>query len=205
MNYYEYLSAVIGGPDPAARAVSDWTIETLTGVIEGRLPVRAVTHPLGFTCLPVERAGPRGVCVHLWSPRVPRAAPTTSAIHAHCWRLTSIALFGQLENRLLTLADAATGSTAGSVGDPDADAEGPAATWQGRPGAYRLLEVRSHGDLDELRPTPRLVRCLPGPLQVIAAGDVVRRERCDAARTAAAARVVLDRLSTPTARWRRTR
>ena len=104
--HYEYLSEVIGGPDPAARAVSERTIETLTGETAGRLPVRAVTHPLGFTCLPVERAGPHGVCVHLWSPRVPRAAATTSAIHAHCWRLTSIALFGQLENRLLTLADA---------------------------------------------------------------------------------------------------
>jgi hypothetical protein len=200
-------------------------IGALRPIADGRSPLRAVTHPLGFTCLPVERAGRDGVCVHLWSPRVAHVEPTTSPIHAHCWHLISYALFGQLENMLMRVAD-----IGGASEDPD---------------VYRMLEVRSHGDVDELRPTSRLVRCVPRQRQLISAGDVysmaagefhttevgpgaetatvalgrmapgvadcslgalgaaghrVRRHRCDAAQTAEAARIVLDRLLTPTAR-----
>lgn len=161
--HYEYLSTVIGQAGSAARAVAEWAADMLAAVLDGRLPVAAVSHPLGFSCLPVERAGRDGVCVHVWSPRLPRTLPTTSAIHAHCWQLTSVVLFGQLENRLLTVADVPRAG-----GGADA---APAGTGL-LPSAYRVLEVRSHGDVDELRPTPRLVRCLPGQRQVMTGGDV---------------------------------
>lgn len=231
--HYEYLSRVMSRPGPAAGAVAGRTIELLRSVLDGRHPVRAVSHPLGFTCLPVERAGLDGVCVHLWSPQVPRVPPTTSTIHSHCWHLTSVVLFGQLENRLLTVADVAEAGRSAPLGG----------TGQ-QTATYRLLQVRSHGDVDELRSTPRLVRCLQGQRQVMTAGDVysmpagafhvtdvppgtetatvvlgrvvpgisdwslgppdavghqVARVCCDAAQTAAAARIVLARLLVPSA------
>lgn len=227
---YRYLSLAVGETgagghrraDSAARtAVPGWVIGVLRPVADGRSPLRAVTHPLGFTCLPIERAGREGVCVHLWSPRVARAEPTTSPIHAHCWHLLSYALFGQLENMLMHVAD----------------------TDEGEQGLYRVLEVRSHGDVDDLSPTSRLVRCVPRQRQVISAGDVysmaagefhttqvrpgtetatvalgcmapgaadrslgppgstghrIRRHRCDAEQTAEAARIILDGLLTTT-------
>lgn len=228
---YRYLSLAVGETEPgghrragsvARTVVPGWVIGVLRPVAEGRSPLRAVTHPLGFTCLPIERAGREGVCVHLWSPRVAQAEPTTSPIHAHCWHLLSYALFGRLENMLMHVADGA----------------------EGEQGLYRMLEVRSHGDIDELSPTPRLVRCVPRQRQVISAGDVysmaagefhttrigpdtetatvalgrmtpgaadcslgsprgpghrVRRHRCDAEQTAEAARIILDRLLATTA------
>lgn len=273
---YRYLSLAVGETgagghrraDSAARtAVPGWVIGALRPVADGNSSLRAVTHPLGFTCLPIERAGREGVCVHLWSPRVERAEPTTSTIHAHCWHLTSYTLFGHLENMLMHVADADFGDAGGSggagpgfgfggpggSGGPGPGGPGPggvAGPGPGDlglagadPGLYRMLEVRSHGDVDELRPTPRLVRCVPRQRQAVSAGDVysmpagefhttevspatetatvalgrmtpgaadcslgalastghlVRRRRCDAAQTAAAARIVLDRLLAPT-------
>lgn len=228
---YRYLSLAVGetgsgghkrAGSAARTAVPGWVIGVLRPVADGRSPLRAVTHPLGFTCLPIERAGREGVCVHLWSPRIAQAEPTTSPIHAHCWNLLSYALFGSLENMLMYVADAD----------------------EGERGLYRVLEVRSHGDTDELSPTSRLVRCVPRQRQVISAGDVysmeagefhttqvspdtetatvalgrmtpgaadrslgspcstghrVRRHRCDAEQTAEAARIILDRLLTTTA------
>ncbi|MGH3169004.1 MAG: hypothetical protein ACRDN0_24375 [Trebonia sp.] len=230
---YEYLSLVVGEAgagghrraDANARArVSGWAVSALGAVADGSSPVRAVVHPLGFTCLPMERAGRDGVCVHLWSPRVEYLEPTTSPIHAHCWQLTSYALFGRVENRLMLVNDAAPGD--------------------GGPDIYRLLDVRSHGDTDEIRPTARLARCVPGQRQVVGSGEVyaiasgtfhtsvvrddeeaatvvlgrmvpgvsdrclglpgtsghsVRRRVCDAEQTATVARIVLDRLLAATA------
>lgn len=228
---YEYLSRLVGGAGPggharagpAARAaVPAWAISAMRGVADFSRPVLAVRHPLGFTCLPVERAGWVGVCVHLWSDQVDRAAPTTSQVHAHCWELTSYALFGRLENRIMAVADA-----------------GGSRDCRDEPGLHRVLEVRSEGGCDELVPTPRLVHCAPGRRQVIAAGDVysvpagafhvthvppgteaatvalgrlvpgtpdwslgppgslphhVRRQQCDPGQTAAVARIILGRL-----------
>lgn len=250
---YRYLSLAVGDTgagghrragSAARTAVPGWVIGALRPVVEGHSPLRAVTHPLGFTCLPIERAGREGVCVHLWSPRVERAEPTTSTIHAHCWHLTSYTLFGHLENMLMHVADVADGDF-GGVGGFGGPGPGPGdfGLVGVEPGLYRVLEVRSHGDIDELRPTPRLVRCAPRQRQAVSAGDVysmpagefhatevgpatetatvalgrmtpgaadcslgslastghrVRRRRCDAAQTAAAARIVLDRLLAPT-------
>lgn len=232
---YEYLSLAIGDAgaerhrraDSAERAaVTGWALGALRQVADGAGRVRAVAHPLGFTCLPMERSGRYGVCVHLWGPGSARRAPPVSAVHAHCWDLTSYALFGTLENRFMLVT--------GTSGTPDDDERG----------CHRLLEVRSEGDVDELVPTGRLVRCVPGQSQAIRAGDVyslpaghfhatllppgetaatvalgrmvpgaadfslgppgaagrrTRRTRCDEEQTAATARAVLDRLLTTAA------
>jgi hypothetical protein len=165
---YEFLAHALSGGDgsPAARAaagtsVRDWADGTLRAVADGSRPLRAVIHPLGFTCLPVERAGRDGVCVHVWSPGTFGAVPTTSAIHAHCWELTSYALVGELENTLMAVADAMPGQRA-----PAADrAPAPASV------VYQVLQVRSQGDIDELRPTQRLVHCRESRRELITAGD----------------------------------
>jgi hypothetical protein len=170
---YEFLTAAVGGVGPASHrhasaaardTVREWAIAVLLEVADEARPVRAVTHPLGFTCLPVERAGLDGVCVHLWSPLADRATPTTSAIHSHCWELTSYALFGQMENRTMAVADAAAREGAGAPAGRGAatDERGP----------YQVLGVRSEGEADEIVPTGRLVRCIPGQRQVITDGDV---------------------------------
>jgi hypothetical protein len=161
---YEFLSGALGGGGPAARAaagaaVRDWAAATLRAVADGSRPLRAVIHPLGFTCLPVERAGRDGVCVHVWSPRLPSAAPAASPIHAHCWELTSYALAGELENTLLTVADALPGQRA-----PAGQAPAPASA------VYQVMRVRSQGDVDELSPTRRLVHCQETHRERVAAG-----------------------------------
>lgn len=165
---YRYLSGIVGplpprGHEHAAAvtraAVTDWAISTLRGIADGSRPLHAVRHPLGFTCLPVERVGRDGVCVHLWSPRIDQATPTTSPVHAHCWELTSYALFGQLDNRVM------------DVGDAQEDIVSWASLADGR-GLYRVLDVRSRKEADDLVPTARFVHCWPGQHQVVRSGDV---------------------------------
>lgn len=115
----------------------DWD---LTGVV----PVR---HPLGFICFPVERDGPRGVCLHLWSPELPRARNTTSGIHCHSWDLTSHVLHGQVRNLIVEIEETAERPT------------------------HRVFEVRSGPDGDHLEPTDRTVRHHPGASELFHAGD----------------------------------
>jgi len=171
---YEFLAyALSGDGSPAARAaagttVRDWADGTLRAVADGSRPLRAVIHPLGFTCLPVERAGRDGVCVHVWSPSTFGAVPATSAIHAHCWELTSYALAGELENSLMAVADAMPGQRAPvAVPSPPAADRAPAPA----SAVYQVLQVRSQGDIDELRPTQRLVHCRESRRELITAGD----------------------------------
>lgn len=134
--------------------MSAWAISELRAVAEGRRRLQAIHHPLGFTCLPLVRlAGGDGVCVHLWSPAVRGMQPTTSMIHSHSWRLTSYVLYGQLRNVRVRVTDV--------TGDAD-DGER----------VFRVFRVRSHGDVDELRPTDRLVECEPELGQENKAGDV---------------------------------
>jgi hypothetical protein len=118
----------------AGGTVPRWTADALDAIVAGRLPARAVRHPLGFVCLPVERTGDRGVCVHVWSAHLPAARPSTSEMHAHSWDLTSYVLYGTVHNRILAVSEAAEGAT------------------------NRLFEVASAGDADEIRDTHRLVR-----------------------------------------------
>ncbi|NUS05534.1 MAG: hypothetical protein HOV97_23605, partial [Nonomuraea sp.] len=60
-----------------------WALE----VLAGDEPPAAVRHPLGFVCLPLERDGGEGVCLHLWSDSLQHAESTTSQIHCHSWDL----------------------------------------------------------------------------------------------------------------------
>ncbi|MCX4765337.1 hypothetical protein OG562_31045 [Streptomyces sp. NBC_01275] len=115
-------------------------------VVTGRRALHAVRHPLGFVCLPVLRDGPRGVCVHVFGPTDPIL--TDHQIHSHSWELISTVLYGRLGNRRMGV---------------DEDTEKP---------THRVFEVHSDPTgLDELRPTRRLVRCLPGAEQTSSRGQ----------------------------------
>lgn len=138
---FRYLSRAIAD-DSASDLIPRWTIDALCAAADGRGSLRAARHPLGFTCLPVVRDGHDGVCIHLWDPNLPRAELTTSAIHAHSWKLTSYVLYGELTNERLLIS-----KVTNNAGDQSTEQ------------VYRLLEVRSRGDIDELRPTSHLVRC----------------------------------------------
>ncbi|MFG2177650.1 hypothetical protein ACGFLS_02835 [Streptomyces abikoensis] len=145
-------------------------VTVLEEVASGRRALRAVRHPLGFLCLPVRREGDRGVCVHVFGDHVfgdappgPPARPAISPVHAHSWDLTSCVLYGEVGNLRVRVRD-----------EPD------------RP-THRLFEVRSTAAgpgpaggpcdapaVDEIRPTPRLVSCAPGPEETGVAGGIYR-------------------------------
>lgn len=183
---------------------------SLDAITNGASDLLAVRHPVGFLCFPIERNGTNGICVHHWNPRLERARPTTSEVHAHSWDLLSHVVFGELQNERLTILD----------GEP----------------AWRVFEVHSKDDWDELRPTSRLVQTTTEGCDVNRRGDTyglsagcfhktiadeattiavgmarpgmrdlslgrihrrshcVRRERCDRVATARAARLVMEQL-----------
>lgn len=132
MNYVDIYQAIDRG-DRLGR-LSAWLIRVLTEIGDGRSHVLAVRHPLGFICLPVERHGTDGVCVHFWDDRYATVTSTTSPIHAHSWELLSYVLFGEVQNVVIQVTDDQTDPTS------------------------RIFEVRSRGDVDELWATSRLVR-----------------------------------------------
>ncbi|MFC4150154.1 hypothetical protein ACFO0M_28195 [Micromonospora mangrovi] len=123
-----------------------WVLDVLDDIAEGRRPLAAVRHPLGFTCLPVERAGLDGVCVHAWPADPPPVAPTTSTMHSHSWDLLSHVLHGEVRNELVEVTDAPA--------DP----------------SWRVYEVRSRGDVDEMAATDRLVTAVTATVETHAAG-----------------------------------
>jgi hypothetical protein len=212
MDYDNFHREVLGGT--AGQAAPRWASGVLGEIARGGRNVAAMRHPLGFLCIPVDRTGDQGVCVHVWSDSLPSARPTTSTMHAHSWDLISYVLYGSVRNELIDVTDAPD--------DPD----------------YRVFEVRSGGDVDELRETPRLVRCEIGAAELNRQGDTytlpagvfhatavqgeaatvalgsgrpgtmdlslggidtrthrVGRQRCDRDETASAARVVTERLA----------
>jgi hypothetical protein len=150
MNYCDLYEAIRRDAGDAGYVVRGWAFDLLTQISEGRRRLHGVRHPLGFICLPVEREADRGVCVHLWCDRMINAQPTTSVIHSHSWDLLSYVLFGQISNQVVAAADA-----------PE------------RP-EYRVFEVRSHGDVDEIRATARLVRAEPAAVELANAGSSYR-------------------------------
>jgi hypothetical protein len=212
MNYHSIEQALRAGD--AARTVPDLCRRTLAEIVAGRRRLAGVRHPLGFVCLPVQRQGDYGVCVHVWAPQLARAQPTTSAIHSHSWDLLSFVLYGAVGNVRLGVVDDPAGAT------------------------HRLYEVYSGPGFDELRATQRLVRCFErgreearaGGTYRLAAGEFhesvligspeaatvvlgrggggvdlslgppatpthrIPRQQCGAQDTARAARIVLDRL-----------
>lgn len=145
MSYADLEREIDRGTRP--ELLRDWVLAVLGDVAEGRRPLRAVRHPLGFTCLPVERDGPDGVCVHAWPADPPPVRPTTSTMHSHSWDLLSHVLHGRVRNELIDVTDA------------------PA-----RP-AWRVYEVHSRGDVDEMAATDRLVSAVTATVETHAAGD----------------------------------
>jgi hypothetical protein len=125
-------------------AVVQHALRVLRAIADGESDIRAVRHPLGFLCLPIERHDVCGICVHLWSPRLTRTRPTTSGMHAHSWDLLSLLLAGELRNDLVTVVDE-------------------------RP-THRVFEVHSRGAIDEMRATPRLVSSLTDRTEAHRAG-----------------------------------
>jgi len=112
-------------------AVIQHALRVLRAIADGGGVIRAVRHPLGFLCLPIERHDTCGICVHMWSRDVAQARSTTSMVHAHSWDLISVVLAGELRNDLVAVLD-----------------EHP---------THRVFEVHSRGAIDEVRATPRLV------------------------------------------------
>lgn len=138
----------------AADSVPRFALTLLRDIARGRRELTAVRHPLGFLCMPAERRGAHGVCIHLWTPAI-QPALSTSNVHSHSWDLTSYVLYGTLENQRMRVVEAPGTAT------------------------HRIFEVRSHGDVDELHATSRLVSCQPqaarehgpGCVYVLAAGE----------------------------------
>ncbi len=135
MNYAAVAEVIRAGQ--AHRAVPELCRRTLTEIAGGRRELTGVRHPLGFLCLPVHRDGGYGVCVHVWSATAAYPPATTSAMHCHSWDLVSFVLYGRIGNTVLRVLDDDTGGT------------------------HRVFEVHSHGDVDEMRATTRLVRYQP--------------------------------------------
>jgi hypothetical protein len=212
----DYASIVRAGEIP--HEVRERALRAVRDVAAGVSSLRAVLHPLGFLCFPIERHEECGICVHIWSPRLPGVRSTTSEVHAHSWDLVSLVLSGELRNERVTVVDGES--------------------------TYRVFEVHSAAaDHDELRATSRLVgyriadhdvsrqggtyslgagcfhKTVASEATTIAVGmaqggrhdltlgpvdcgnHVVRRKRCDAVVSAAAARMVADQLSLLEFEW----
>ncbi|MGI5202660.1 hypothetical protein ACQEU6_13950 [Spirillospora sp. CA-108201] len=139
MRYEEIREEIHAGT--AARTLPAWAGRILGGVLDdaaaGLSSPPAVRHPLGFLCLPLERSGDFGVCLHIWTPEVRPAPSTTSLVHCHSWDLLSFVLYGTVRNVRMDVGEA-SGT-----------------------GTQQVFEVVSQGDLDELRATGRAVRCAP--------------------------------------------
>jgi hypothetical protein len=145
MHYAKIETAIRQGT--AADWVPRWALELLRDIASGRCELTAVRHPLGFLCIPAQRSGEHGICIHVWTPAL-QPALTTSQVHSHSWDLTSYVLYGTLRNQRIRVAEA-----------------GAAAT-------HRIFEVRSHDDRDELHTTARLVSCEPERTREYGAGSV---------------------------------
>lgn len=144
MNYETIKQAIQAGHAPST--VPALCLPVLAKIADRTAPVRAVRHPLGFLCLPVQRHGALGVCIHVWTSALPQATCTMSPVHSHSWDLASFVLYGSVGNRFMRVAD-----------DPQS-------------GSYRVFEVRSYGEVDEMRATRRLVRCVEQDHRVACAG-----------------------------------
>ncbi len=151
MRYQDLYDAITrgGGRD----RLPEWGRGILEAVDSGQSPITAVRHPLGFLCIPVERSGAHGVCLHIW-PAAPSAArTTTSQIHCHSWDLVSYVLHGSIHNEVVTVTD--------GTARPD----GPGGA------VHRLFHVLSRGETDEIIPTARTVRQAGRSLDVHRRGE----------------------------------
>ncbi|MEV4739040.1 hypothetical protein [Streptomyces sp. NPDC049555] len=164
VDYRRIAHAMAAGP-AAAGELYEAAALALTEIAAGRRSLRAVRHPLGFLCLPVEREADRGVCVHVFDDDARRAAPalTTSPVHAHSWDLASCVLYGEVGNvRALVREDAHDPTHRLYEVHSTAPAAVGAPAWNDTPA------------VDEIRPTTRLVRCTSDPQETSTAGEVYR-------------------------------
>lgn len=141
MKYHELL-AEMGGD-----GARDWALDALDEIAGDRASVTAVRHPLGFLCLPLERSGEYGICVHIWTAAGEPARTTTSQVHCHSWDLISHVLYGQVRNVHAMVTD--------TVADP----------------THQVFEVLSGPHGDRIEPTGRTVRYAVGHTEVFGAGD----------------------------------
>jgi len=175
MDHIDLESAIRGGT--AAEWVPRRALALLRDIASGRRELTAVRHPLGFLCLPVQRRGEHGVCVHIWMPEL-LPEVRTSQMHSHSWDLTSYVLHGTLHDQHIRVIDTPDSAT------------------------HRVFEVRSHGDVDELRATDRIVSCSTqaarahggGRVYLLPAGEFHATEVTDGELTAT---VVLGRTRPP--------
>ena len=128
----------------AISTIPAWAGSVLRAVADGTLRITAVRHPLGFLCLPMERSGELGVCLHLWSPQLTTSGSSTSQVHCHSWDLLSFVLYGQVSNVLGRIEDGTT---------------------------HRIFEVTTVGDQDMIRATDRIVGYRPERLDRYSAGE----------------------------------
>ena len=103
MHYAKIETAIRQGT--AADWVPRWALELLRDIASGRCELTAVRHPLGFLCIPAQRSGEHGICIHVWTPAL-QPALTTSQVHSHSWDLTSYVLYGTLLNQRIRVAGA---------------------------------------------------------------------------------------------------
>lgn len=123
-------------------------VSVLDQIVSREWELAAIRHPLGFLCLPLVREPGWGVCIHVWTGRLPARRPTTSGMHAHSWDLESFVLYGVLGNAVFDLT-------------PDCAS-----------GTYQLLDVVSGADCDEIQPTGRRVTCTEVSRDLISSGEV---------------------------------
>jgi hypothetical protein len=135
--------------DGASDDVRSRVAGVLDDVVEGRLAIRAVRHPLGFVCLPVYRQGADGICVHVWTDGWRTGELTTSTVHCHSWELLSQVLYGELSNQIIQVVDS-----------PDP--------------THRVFEVHSSAAGDTIRATGRVVRQQVTASSAYRAGDTYR-------------------------------
>lgn len=204
----------------ADRAVPRWAAAALHEVTTGRNPITAVRHPLGFLCLPLERAGEQGVCVHVWTDQLAQATPTTTTMHSHSWDLVSFVLYGTLCNEVLDVTDSRPESTC-QVFEVDSGPGGDELRRTGRLVGHRTATKQLHrrGQVYSLpagvfhrtstlgeAATVALGRGHPGTSDlVLGAADTathrVRRQACDREETVRVATLVVQRLSGITGPW----
>ncbi|MFG2000201.1 hypothetical protein ACGFNU_13720 [Spirillospora sp. NPDC048911] len=172
MRYDDIHRALVAGT--AAEVLPAWAHRLLDDVAAGRLAVAAVRHPLGFLCLPVERSGDLGVCLHIWSPEVPAAPATTSPVHCHSWDLISFVLYGTVRNARADVTEppeptAPQHTVPGHTTSEHTTLE--QRTDQHGTAQQRIFQVVSRDGIDELQATPRTVSCTPGDSSIHRTGD----------------------------------
>lgn len=145
MRYGELSRRLREGSGPPL--VADWAGDLLASVASGGRDVPAVRHPLGFLCLPLERSGRLGVCVHVWSPELPPPQAVTSPWHCHSWDLLSLVLYGRIRNEVADVTDDEAGE-------------------------LKVFEVASSDGVDDLRATGRTVRAVTSDGGTFGTGEV---------------------------------